>query len=185
MRWQRSITGTLNRWSDQVDPFGHELRDLAPIVVPTVQLGTSPVDPEWSTFRASVDAAAVGGQAGFIVVAPVSAPIQVLAVTGASPGGASGFDVQLLPVLLALGSTPTAPGGLFERSSGRSGNVAFIDQGTAVGVVPGIYQVGGNAVLQVELPAQTLIDVGFALAVKADRVNQAMRFSVWWRNLAG
>jgi hypothetical protein len=151
-------------------------------VVPVAIVGVDHSDDSRATFRASASIAAVAGQAGFLIIAPVTADIEVLSATVASPGGATACDAQWLPVSLALGSPPTAPGGLFERS-GNSPLRAFVSSGTAIGTVDSIYQVLGNTTYNLPI-TPSILEVGFSFAMKCADLNQGIRFSATWRNVS-
>jgi hypothetical protein len=171
----------LGRFGDQQANLYQSLEMVAG-VVPVAIVASDHSDDARATFRASANLAAVAGQAGFLIVAPVTADIEVLSVTGASPGGATAFDLQWLPVALALGAPPAVPGGLFERS-GNSPMRAFVSSGTAVGTVDSIYQVSGNVTYNVPV-TPTIVEVGFAVALKCANLNQGIRFALTWRNVS-
>lgn len=79
MRWQKAIRGVLDRWSDQVDPFGHELRELAPFVVPVVSLGDDFTDDErpLAAFSWRVGPAGAGFRATLRMVAPLNVGFRI------------------------------------------------------------------------------------------------------------
>lgn len=194
MRWQRTIARILDRWSDQIDPFGHELRDIAPYVVPTVLVGEDRVDVERPVYAGYPFSPATAGQVSGCALDAGTLPVEILSaivtVSVADRVGlvtASSLSTSFLgsltpptarfvrdPVNAPLSMSNT-PGGSGTRTI--RGNAAW---GAAAGL-----QVAVNSPVELVNGGPVILPQGQRVQVGLQNVNIGCSVAFLWRELAG
>lgn len=184
MRWQRSIARVLNRWSDQVDPFGHELHEFFPNVVPTIVLGHDLVDDDrytstWTTLRP-----ATLGQFAFIALNAIRGSVELLGVRVTGLAAGTSFSAQFGPtVLLYAGTGLAVPTAATDPRTNSGPIQPFAQQEAALlgGGLTGTERVGNETKSLPEF-AGTFIEPGYSLVLRTDTANVALGAFFVWRN---
>lgn len=185
MRWQRPIQAVLNRWSDKVDPFGHELREFFPNVVPTVVLGTDYVDDERATFTVSTLRPATLGNFAFISLCAIAGSIELLGVRVTGTAAATGFNTEVGEIAVQYTGTgltaPTAPTNVRTRT-GPATNYAAFDPQLILGGV-GTTELVGNETKSLPEYRGTIIAPGFCIVLRTGVANLGLGAYFVWRNV--
>ena len=193
MRWQRSITGLLDRWSDQIDPFGHELRELGPFVHPVVQIGHDLVDVERPTFYGYPHSVGVAGQASSVALEAGTLTLEVLSiVVSVAVADRVGLITRADTGVLFTGNL-TPPTAIFSTDEANAPlNLRETPGGSGTRVMRGNPAWGAAAGLQLAAlaPVELLnrgpifLPPGQRVAVGVQGVNVAVSAAFAWRELA-
>lgn len=190
MRWQRSIRQLLNRWSDQVDPFGHELRELGPYVMPTISLGADYVDQERPVYVGNPFSPVVGLDVSHVLLEAGTLELEVLSViasvTAPTRIGLK-TDQNLWTVFEGNLTRPSAAfrvGGLSPPLSvAHPSSGTRVARGTAAwGSAAGVL-VAANSPLEL-LARPAFLPPGNRLAVALQDANVGVSAAFMWRELS-
>ena len=193
MRFQRSISRLLDRWSDQVDPFGHELRDIAPIAVPAFLVGEDRVDLERPVYAGYPFSPAVVGEVSAVAIEAGTRTVELLScVVTVAVADRVGLRNQSDLGTTFLGSLtpPTARFQTDERNipfvlSGTLGGSGTrnLRGGAAWGSAAGL-QVAAFSPVELVNRGPIFLPPGYRMQVGLHGVNIGVSAAFLWRELA-
>lgn len=190
MRWQQPIRRLLDRWSDQVDPFGHELRELWSQVIPTVSVGADRVDSERIVWAFEHEGTALAGNRTAVELEGSSGCREIIGAWAWSPGASPDVLVFSRPAAQFATATSSVIGVTQPSSITSPGRTLS---------VPRVAELWDPALLgfQVRIPVQggsptyveglvgAIQDPGATLCFQNNAVNGPLSVCVLWREIVG
>jgi hypothetical protein len=178
VRLQRSFFSFLRRYVDLTQARSLE---VAPIILPTIDLGRDFVDQERGTFGWGDFGSGGAGDVSVIHVVPALGDVEILAAWVTRPGGAldASFEFDAAPATIA-------PSLVIQRSSraGRCNAAIFATHEPAPWSLGTLFTAPQNVTLFLPL-AGTIVEVGRRLRFGSNNPGVTVAVGVLARNLGG